>query len=206
MVNLTAQTVKHFIPSATFHCVSFFKKNSSEYDHQEPLLNYISNEFIQTAYVNPENKPHDHIDNKMTSGFENKDNVKYFTEGYNYFFRQFKDLDEKILILSEDHFFTSGKTLEEITTNEFDVAYGPWDLEDDANGAILCLNFAKVGHLFPLPETGPSIEQHLRLNLIQKASKPYKITTRKHINYHGDGVYTNSSETIKEEIQKAGIL
>lgn len=206
MVNLTALTVRHFVPSAKFYCISFYKKNIDEYKGQEPLHSFIENTFIPTAFVNPEDKPHDHIDSKKTSGFENKDNAKYFTEGYNAAFEKFKDLDEKVLLLAEDHFFTTGQTLREITQSDFDVAYAPWDHEDDANGAVICFNFKKLNHLFPLPISHQSVEAHIRDHVIHKASNPYKLTSRKHANYFGDGIYTNSSEEMIRHITAAGIL
>lgn len=204
MVNLTAKSVRHFIPTAKFYCISFYKNDPSEYDQHEPLTNIIEVR-VQTKYVN-EGAIQDHEDSTKTSGYQNADNVKYFVEGYNVILDMFKTVEEKILVLGEDHYFTSGKVLEELISIDFDLAYAPWDNDLDANGSILCMRPSKLSHLFPVAEQGPSIEAHLRNELISKVDNRYAIKHRKHVNYFGDGKYTNSSGEIERELEKAGIL
>ena len=205
MVNLTAKSVRHFIPNAEIYCFSFYKKDPSEYDTQEPLDPSIEEFRIQTKYVSS-NSVTDHIDSTKTSGFQNADNVKYFVEGYNVIVERLKHIREKVLILGEDHFFTTGAVINELLDNEFDLAYAPWDSHDDANGSVICLKPSEVNHLFPIPENGPCIEAHLRNQLVLRVPNNYKIKHRQHANYFGDGKYTNSSVEIEQELKKANII
>lgn len=205
MVNLTAKSIQHFIRGAEFHCVSFYKESPDEYKSQEPLLPHIKETLVKTKFVSG-NDIQDHEDNSKTSGFQNADNVKYFAEGYNHIIEMFKDTNEKVLILGEDHFFTTGMVLSELYFNDFNLAYAPWDSDDDANASIICLRPAAVKHLFPIPEYGAPIERHLRDHLVSKTNNRYKIQRRKHINYFGDGKYTNSSAEMERELKKARII
>lgn len=205
MVNLTAKSVKHFIPDAELYCVSYYKNDPSEYDDQEPLDKDIQQFLIRTKYVN-EGAIHDHEDSTKTSGYQNADNVKYFVEGYNDIIKLFTDVVEKVLILGEDHYFTTGAVLNELQNNDFHLAYAPWDTDNDANGSILCVRPARVKHLFPIPERGPCIEAHLRDQLVLRVPNSYAIKNRKHANYFGDGKYTNSSVEIEQELKKANII
>ena len=206
MVNLTAQSVKHFVPNTTFYCLTLYKKDYwDDYADQEPLLPYITQFARPTKYVSS-NQVHDHEDSTKTSGYQNGDNAKYFTEGFNYIMEVFKGVDQKVLILAEDHFFTTGAVLKELQDNEFDLAIAPWDVDDDANGSVICWRPTKVAHLFPLPEGGAPIEILLKHTLVDKVENVYKIKNRKHADYFGDGKYTNSSVEIEEELKKAGIL
>lgn len=139
MVNLTAKSVKHFIPDAELYCVSYYKNDPSVYDDQEPLDKDIQQFLLRTKYVN-EGAIHDHEDSTKTSGYQNADNVKYFVEGYNDIIKLFADVVEKVLILGEDHYFTTGAVLNELQNNDFHLAYAPWDTDNDANGSILCVS------------------------------------------------------------------
>jgi hypothetical protein len=213
MVNLTAQSVTHFIPKCNVYCFSLYKNTEDEYATEEPLLPYITQLYCKTKYINNTGKLQDHIDETQTAGYAHPDNVKYFTEGFNiiqqYFFQ--KNINDKVLILAEDHFFTTGAVLNELTSHDFDLAYAAWDGADelDANGGILCIKPVTLSELFPLSEEpGQIIEHRLSSCLIRKVSpeRRYKIKNRKQINYFGDGLYTNSSVKIKEELIKAGIL
>ena len=207
MVNLSYQSVMNFLPTARVFCFSFYKKNQQEYETQEPLNPDIVNFYLQTAFVSG-NQITDHIDSTKTSGYQNSDNGKYFVEGYNGIFKVFKLRTESVLMLSEDHFFTNGNTLKELVSNDYDIAYAPWDNELDANGSILCLNFYALRHLFPLPVASMPIERLLQDNLITKIDnkRRYKILNRKHTNYFGDGVYTNSSEEMKVKMSEAKLI
>lgn len=209
MVNLTARSVLFFIPKAKIICTSFYKHDINEYDQMEPLLPSIENHFFKTKYINPTNKPHDHIDSTKTSGWANSDNCHFFTEGYNCAFELVKETDEKVLLLAEDHFFTTGKVLNELQQNDFSVAYAPWDNETDANASILCIRPHRVKHLFPISESpGLMIEHRLRDELISKVdqSELYKIIHRRRINYFGDGFYTNSSYDIRNALIESAII
>lgn len=208
MVNLSARSIKAFMPNVKIYCYSFYKEKKEEYAEQEFLHPYIVNKFLKTKFVNPANKPLDDIDSTKTSGFQNADNVKYFVEGYNAIYEDFKDEKEKVLILAEDHYFTNGLTLTELYRNDFDLAYAPWDHDMDANASILCIRFANIPYIFPIPENGPPIERHLGDKLVNNVhpSKRYMIRNRRHADYFGDGKYTNSSEEIEKELRLAKIL
>jgi hypothetical protein len=209
-VNLTARSIRHFIPDAEIYCVSFYKRDPSEYDSQEPLLDFITEFRQQTKYVNPIDKPTDHEDTTQTSGYANPDNAKYFAEGYNAIWKTFRYTDDKVVMLAEDHFFTTGATLRELEENEFVLAYAPWDhpSELDANGSILCMNLMHLDSLFPIPEEGHMIEHRIWHSVVNnvREDRRYKIKNRRRIDYHGDGMYTNSSVEIENELKKAGIL
>lgn len=213
MVNVTALSVKHFIPDAEFHCITFFKENPEEYRDAEPLHDWIKEYKMKTKYVHKTGRPTD-SDNIQTSGYANYDNILFFTEWYNICYEMFKDVEEKILFLGEDHYFTTGQTLKELVENDFDVAYAEWDKPHvcwfEANASIMCFRPTKVAHGFPIPEmkTGEIIEtimgRHLLLNTPQ--NRIYKLSTRAGLDYRGDGSYTNSSAFIRKELQRVGIL
>ncbi len=209
MVNLSATSIKHFIPDAEIHCLSLYKSSYSEYSTQEPLLPYIKEFTINTKYVGT-NSIQDHVDSTKTNGYGNPDNAKYFSEGYNIIYDTFKNQIERVLILSEDHFFTTGHTLLELIVNDWDVAYASgYAGAYHANGSILGINPSKLGHVFPLEENYPgTVEDSIGEQLLQKVEKDrlYCMQYRKWVNYCGDGIYTNSSVDMENELRKAQII
>jgi len=207
MVNLSAKSIKHFLPEASIYCVSLYKESYEEYDNQEPLDNYIYKIAVQTKYVNKNpDAVHDHVDTTKTSGYAHPDNGLWFSEGYNIIYNIFKDYNEPVVMISEDHFFTSGAVLREIVENEYDIAYASGDRDVNANGSLLVINPQKVNHLFPLPEVRLPIEALLEQHLVTQVSNRYSIKHRKWIDYCGDGIYTNSSEDMIREMKAAGII
>lgn len=212
MVNLTATSIRHFLPDASIHCVTLYEHDwDAEYADQEPLHDYIEETLAATKYVS-DNTVHDDVDDTKTSGYANANNGVFFVEGYNLIYSLFEDVDEPVLILGEDHFFTTGETLKELVESDYDVAYADWDSYDDylrGNGSILCIVPSKVKHLFPMPEIpNVSIEWLLGGTLL-KGTAPdrlHRLSTRDALNYNGDGVYTNSSETMIKMMKEAGIL
>lgn len=213
MVNYTALSVKHFIPDAEFHCITFYKQSVDEYDSSEPLHPWINEIKVKTKYVNDNQRPTD-SDNIVTSGYANPDNVLFFTEWYNIGYEMFKDVDEKVLFLGEDHYFTTGQTLKELVEVDFDVAFAQWDKPHvcwyEANASILCFKPNLFKGVFPIPEvkTGHLIETvmgyHIVLNVPRE--RVHTLSTRLGIDYMNDGSYTNSSEFIKTELQRVGII
>ncbi len=207
MVNLSAKSIKHFLPKASIYCVSLYKESYEEYDNQEPLDNYICKIAAQTKYVNKNpDAVHDHVDTTKTSGYAHPDNGLWFSEGYNIIYNIFKDYNEPVVMISEDHFFTSGAVLREIVENEYDIAYASGDRDVNANGSLLVINPQKVKHLFPLPEVRLPIEALLEQHLVTQVPNRYSIKHRKWIDYCGDGIYTNSSEDMIREMKAAGII
>lgn len=210
MVNLSATSIRHFMPDAKIYCLSLYKKDYSDYADQEPLLPYIEEFTAQTKYVG-KNPIQDHVDTTKTNGYANPDNAKYFSEGYNLIYNKFKNRDTKVLILSEDHFFTNGKTLQELLDNEWHVAYASgYSGTRHANGSILGINPNKLWHIFPLKELyNGTIEDSIGEQLISKVKRKsnlYCMQNRKWIDYCGDGIYTNSSADMERELKKAQII
>lgn len=214
MVNLTARSVWHFMPGVRVVCFSFYKEDVAEYDGLEPLLEGIEQVFVKTKYVNDTGRPQDHIDSTQTAGYANTDNVLWITESFNVIYEAFKGVDDKVLMLFEDHFFTTGETLRQLAENEFDVAYAEWDRPDrcwyEANASLMCLRPARVPQCFPLEErkNGQLIETILgeRILLNVSIKNVYRLTTRTGGDYKGDGIYTNSSIEMREHLERAGIL
>jgi hypothetical protein len=210
MVNLSATSIRHFIPNAKIYCFSLYKNNPNEYDSQEPLHPYITEFKFKTKYVGS-NKIQDHEDTTKTNGYANPDNAKYFSEGFNLIHDKLKNYDEKVLILAEDHFFTTGKVLKELVGNPWHVAYANgYAGNHQANGSILGINPAKVKHIFPLKENyNGTVENSIGEQLLKKIKKVdnlYRIKNRNWIDYCGDGIYTNSSKDMEEELKKANII
>ena len=215
MVNLTATSVKHFVPDAEFHCFTFYKQDINEYDSQEPLHDWINLHTVKTKYVTNKSDVHDSKNIFGTSGAGNADNGKFFAESFNLIHQTFADSDDVVLCLCEDHFFTTGATLREVLTADYDLCIGPvgepgTKLEYEANACIMAFRPKQVSEFFPLPELQDPIEGLLERNLVRpllsQDKKLHKLTTRKWTDYCGDGLYTNSSEEIREEMIKAGIL
>ena len=211
MVNLTATSVKHFLPDSEFHCITLYKNSEDEYDNQPALHEWIKEHKFQTKFVNSDSNvtyESNHPLGYGTSGVGHPDNGKYFVEGYNLVYNMFSGLDEKLLILSEDHFFTTGATIRELLANNYDVAYAPTEITHEANGGLLSINPNKVSDFFPLPEAELPVEGLLATHLISKIelTRLHKLSTRVWLDYKGDGLHTNGSDVIEEELKKVGIL
>lgn len=211
MVNLTAKSVKHFIPNADIYCYSLYKQSEQDYADQDPLDPYIKQIWGQTKYVSGKTV-YDSENSPEVSGYAHPDNGAYFAEGYNMIFEKFRDSDQKLLMLAEDHFFTSGATLREVMEIEWDVCFAPWTnwgAYSNVNGSILGVVPSRVGHLFPIHEArNTQVEWVFWHELVAKIppERAHAFTTRREVNYMGDGLYTNGSETIRQKMLEAGIL
>lgn len=209
MVNLSKASVKHFVPDAKFFCLCLYKQDPAEYNNQETLDDDITVHFRKTNHVWNTNKPLDCVDSSQTAGYANSENAKVFSEGINLCYDILKDVDEKVLILAEDHFFTTGAVLKELTDNDFDLAHATWDSGNDANASIIGMRPNRLQDFFPIIEwSGLPVEYHLERNLVTKVpiERRYRIANRQNINYYNDGVYTNSSEVMIDQLKLAGIL
>ncbi len=212
MVNLTARSVLHFLPNAELHCLTMFNRSMDEYADQDPLLPCINETTAKTKYVSGLDV-HDCIDSTKTSGYGSPLNGLFFTEGYNHIHEQFRDYDDKLLILAEDHFFTTGAVLRELLENEWDAAFAEWngsppEFRNRANGSILGIVPKRVAELFPLQERVGSIEGLLGETLLLRLplERVYQIKHRHTGDYCGDGLLTNSSVEMQAELSKAGII
>ena len=201
-VNLTMKSVRYFLPETEFYCASFFKDSKLEYEKEEPLDSCIKNTYFQTKYVYDGDAPPDHSDDSLTSGFGNLANGFIFSEGYNAVYELFENEEEKVLVLAEDHLFTTGVVLKELIDNDFDLALAPWDY--GFNGSILCVRPARLSHVFPITDHAGRVEYVLSRNFQGKVppERQYLIENRRQLNYFGDGFYTNSSEKISEAVDK----
>lgn len=208
MVNLSKRSVQHFLPNAKFFCISLYKQEPNEYSKHEPLDKDILVTYKPTKWVVTNNKPLDHIDDSKTAGYALPDNARLFSEGLNLVYEEFKHSNEKVLMLAEDHFFTTGATLKELQDNEFDWAYGNWDSDTDVNGSIICFRPQSLSHILPIPDGSGMVETHLQntVTLRVDPDRRHRISTRNKLDYGGDGIYTNSSETMIRMLTEAGIL
>lgn len=194
MVNLTARSIRHFIPNAELYCVSLYKKESVEYRLQPDLEIPAEHQFFaKTKY------------HGMGSAVANAANGLFFSEGYNEILKRFENTSEKVLLLAEDHFFTSGTTLRELEEKEFDIAYAPWDSASDkgANGSILCV---RPNRVLPIPEQHIPIEGLLMRWIDSHSVVKHPLSTRTQLDYKGDGFYTNSELDVRLALIKAAIL
>ena len=208
MVNLSKKSVQHFLPDAKFYAVSLFKHSTDEYASQEPLDADIVNCYRQTKWVLNNNRPLDTTVDSESAGYAYLGNARLFCEGLNFVYEEFKHTNEKVLMLAEDHFFTTGETLRELTNNEFDWSYGTWTNSTDVNGSILCFRPQALSYLLPIEEGMGTVEPYLeeKITLQVDPSKRHRLTTRHHLDYHGDGFYTNSSDAMTTALKDAGII
>lgn len=202
IANLTIRSVRHFMPDAEFYSLNLYKKAANEYDSQ-PTLDVKAENIIL--------HPSKYVDLGPSVG--NKWNNLFFSEPYNLIYQHFKNSDEKILMIAEDHFFTNGLTLKELQEKDFDVAYAQWNgysagvlHTHGVNGSILCVNPKRVAAMFPISEEKTSVEHVLRaaIDKIEK-SRQHALSTRYGADYKGDGFYSNTEEEISEALKKVGI-
>lgn len=185
VANLTIRSILHFRPNAEIHVLCLEAPGKS-YEGQEPLLTPHVH-YRPTKFFN------------MGPSVANQANNVFFSEGYNLLFEILKDRDDKVLLLAEDHFFTTGATIEELERDEFDVAYAPWNT--GANGSILAIRPTRVAARFPLSEDKVNVEGIL--GGWAKSSPNVKvISTRVELDYRGDGYYANTYEEIEPAIRK----
>jgi hypothetical protein len=212
---LSIQSVRHLYPNIDIRCLFLYDKSADEYiydfDKEINLLKKLNVKlFFDKKKWNFENK----------SGAGSSLNGYYFTEGINKIQALTNDC-EKVLILDEDSFFTSGLTIEFLLKNDFDLACCNWPAPPnmisysqrpvfEMNGSILAINSKKINHFFPIIEKEEYIEILLGHELFSKVrdmenSVVLEIPTRKYNNYFDDGCHTNDIEVIKNELKKANI-
>ncbi len=195
IVNLTARSLKHFIPDVDIAVMNLCKTSSSDYDSE------VRFDFSPREVFYDKTKYHG-----MGSAVGNDANGLFFSEGYNFVLNRYRDCDEKVLILAEDHFFTTGTTLRELQEKDFDIAYAPWDSSESkgANGSLLCFRPKRI--FSRVPEVREPIEGLLMRWIDGQNVRKHALSTRAQLDYKGDGFYTNSSGEIKAALQKANIL
>lgn len=220
--NLVAISVKHFIPNAKIYLFNF-------YDERK---NINIEQLEQTLYQDIINIPSKYVLGQLNSDCSNaRNNGLYYTEYYNLVYKYFQNLNGKVLLLDDNHFFTNGNTLKEILDNNFDIAWAfysgvPPKLNGEyltlshrslievycggyVNGSILCINPIKFKNLniFPLPEYREYIETILTEKLINNNNLvKYQIKNRYDGDYFNDGIYTNDPNEMKHMMIECGIL
>lgn len=205
-------------------CIKNFCKNKNSSLVAKSIKHFGNYKiFLFNIYINDIN--HEHLDKTLFeniidkkgkydlgSGSGSKVNGFYFSEGINLIVDYFKTLDEKIVILDEDHYFLNGNTIKELELNDYDLAWAFWPSPDqhpeDVAANIISINPKSLSHLFPLPEKLEYIEKILREELLLKVdkNKVYKIKNRNYLDYFGDGHFTNNVNEIENSLKSIGIL
>jgi hypothetical protein len=212
---LTIKSIRHFCNNEinVLHLFNesidiYLMKVSSELSLIEEIMDMgVIQHFGKTKYNNITSVP----------GNPGQANGLYYSEALNYCFEMFKQQNKKVILLDENHFFTSGETIKFLLNNDYDFAYGTWGnpyLLDDRdekmpNCSILGINFLNLKHLFPIQEQfmfcEPLISQEILTKITDK-SRIFKIPTRVHGDYCGDGFHTNDYDQMYDALQKSGIV
>lgn len=208
---LSIQSVRYLFPNIDIRCLFLYDNSADEYIYnnstQIELLSRLDVKLFfdkKKWYFGP-------------GGFSSN-NGYYFTEGINKIQALTKE-EEKVLIVDEDTFFTTGQTIQFLLDNDFDLACAYWGTYEpviysrrpslEINGSILCVNSKKLNDLFPIVEKGEYIEillgHELYEKCIDKGFKVVTIPTRNFQNFHGDGCWTNSIDVIRNELTLASI-
>lgn len=204
---LSIQSVRFLFPNIKICCLNLYDTSADEYDLDIPNFNKWNVDL--------------YFDKKKWNfgpGTYSSYNGYYFTEGINKIQALTKN-DEKVLIIDEDTFFTTGETIKFLLNNDFDLACSHWGSPEpviyarrpkfELNGSIICINSKKLNELFPIIEQAEYIEILLGHELYEKCIdlefKVIEIATRHGQNFFGDGCWANDIEKIKEELTKANI-
>jgi len=211
-VLLSIRSVRHFFPYVDIRCLFLFDERKEEYDDSiiDSFKSYnVKLYFDKKTYnfgINSEGLPY---------------NGLYFTEGLNKIQKIVNDLEDKVLFLDEDNFFTTGETINFLINNEFDLACCNWPSPPrlitysykpsyQVNASIICLKPKILQYIFPIPEKIEWVEDlwghEIHDRVLKDGHKIIYIPTRNYTNYHGDGVFTNDINVIRTELMKAGIL
>jgi hypothetical protein len=214
-VLLSIQSVRFLFPDIQINCLNLYDKSADEYLYgYENELNLFKKLKVNLFF---DKKKYNFGD---TSAAGSSYNGYYFTEGINKIQALSKDYD-KVLILDEDSFFTTGDTIRFLLNNHFDLACCHWPAPPDIltypqrpqyemNASILAINPKTINQFFPIYEKQEYVEILLGHELFDKVrsmqgSIVYEIPTRKYNDYCGDGLHTNDINIIKQELTKANI-
>lgn len=211
---LSIQSVRYLFPTIDIRCLFLYEESADEYIYEcvkeiELLKKLKVKLYFDKKKWNFEN----------SSASNSSHNGYYFTEGINKIQSLTKE-SEKVLILDEDSFFTTGKTIQFLLDNKFDLAWAHWGCsptpitydkrpKSEINGSILGINSKKLNNIFPIIEKNEYIEFILGFELYEKCLELkyeiIEIPTRHNWNYFGDGTFTNDVNEIKNELKKANI-
>jgi hypothetical protein len=212
---LSIQSVRYLFPDIDIRCLFLYDESLDEYIYEHNKEIDLLNKLQVKLYFDKKK-----WNFNQTSAVGSSNNGYYFTEGINKIQNICRDIDEKVLIVDEDTFFTTGETIKFLLNNDFDLACSYWESPEpviynrrpkfEVNGSIICINSKKLNNLFPIIEQAEYIEVLLGHELYEKCIdfefKVVNIPTRHGKNYFGDGCWTNNIEVIKNELTKANIL
>jgi hypothetical protein len=204
---LSIQSVRFLFPDIKICCLNLYDVSQDEYKND--IVNF--NKWNVDLFFDKKKW-------NFGPGTYSSYNGYYFTEGINKIQALTKN-DEKVLIIDEDTFFTTGETIKFLLNNDFDLACSHWRSPEpviydrrpkfELNGSIICINSKKLNELFPIIEQAEYIEILLGHELYEKCIdlefKVIEIATRHGQNFFGDGCWANDIEKIKEELTKANI-
>jgi hypothetical protein len=210
---LSIQSVRFLFPDIDIRCLNLYDNSADEYLYECERQMEIFKKCNVKLYFDKKK-----WNFGSDSAFGSANNGYYFTEGINKIQALTKN-DEKVLIVDEDTFFTTGETIKFLLNNDFDLACSYWQAPEpiiykcrskfEVNGSIICINSKKLNGLFPIIEQAEYIETLLGYELYDKCIdlefKVIEIATRHGQNFFGDGCWTNDIEKIKEELTKANI-
>lgn len=203
---LSIQSVRFLFPDIDIRCLFLYDETPTEYDEWvDKFEKFNVKLFFDKKTYN--------FGNSSAAG--SSYNGYYFTEGINKIQKLSKEF-QKVLIIDEDSFFTTGETIKFLLETNFDLAWANWPAPPNSgnhsigiNGSILSINPNKLNHLFPIKEEEAFIENLLGFELYDKCNElgydVVKISTRDYDNYFGDGVHTNDIDVIKSELTNANI-
>lgn len=203
---LSIGSVRQLFPEIKICCLNLYLNNQSQYDSYLPTFKELQVEifFNKKRY------------NFSPTAIISQYNGLYFTEGINGMFELSKNNGyQKVLMLDEDCFFTTGETIRFLLDNKFDFAYGTWPSPNpndyqQINGSILALDIVSTSPMFPLPERIQWIENLLGRELYNKCLglglTVVKIPTRTYIDFGGDGIHTNNVGQIRQQLKKVGMI
>ena len=213
---LTIKSIRHFCNNE-INVLHLFNESIDEYKVSSELS--LNEEIMDMGVIQHFGKTkYNNITLQISvSGNPGPANGLYYSEALNYCFAMFKQQNKKVILLDENHFFTSGETIKFLLNNDYDFAYGTWgnpfhyDRDENImpNCSLLGINFFNLKHLFPIQERfmfcEPLINQEILTKITDK-SRIFKIPTRVHNNYCGDGFYTNDYDQMYDALQKSGIV
>jgi len=150
---LCIQSVRHLFPDIDIRCLLTYDNDPSEYDHALPYFDKLNvkvylhkkiyrlglygenyeNEWIKSLILKfreeqDADKPNG--PGNVVDGLHHGFSYAYFTIEYlNEIQSLLKDVDDKVVVLDEDHFFTTGETIKFLLETDYDLACGLYSPE-----------------------------------------------------------------------------
>jgi hypothetical protein len=206
---LSIQSVRYLFPEIDIRCLFLYNESPEEYDDKIHKFKELG---VTTYFSKKTHRVGD------GSGRGSEYNGLYFTEGINKIQYICKDINDKVLIVDEDSYFTTGETIRYLQNTNFDLAYAEWPSPSPRiykerssvgiNGSILSINPKKLNSLFPISEQIEFIETLLGYELYEKAKdlnfEIVEILTKKYEKFR-DGQWTNERSFIQYDLKNHNI-